>query len=60
MRISKVNGVINQQFVQPETLDSDEVENERRKLEVLYHYTGEIKPESPVGCISEIEVLIEF
>ncbi|WP_426727470.1 hypothetical protein [Enterobacter cloacae complex sp. 288G10] len=32
-----------------ETLDSDEVEKRLRKLEVLYHYTGEIKPGSPVG-----------
>ena len=31
-----------------ETLDSDEVEKRGRKLEVIYHYTGEIKPESPV------------
>ncbi|MGV7963787.1 toprim domain-containing protein [Photorhabdus tasmaniensis] len=32
-----------------ETLDSEEVEKRLRKLEVLYHYTGEIKPNSPVA-----------
>lgn len=32
-----------------ETLDSDEVAKRQRKLEVMYHYTGCIKPQTPVA-----------
>lgn len=32
-----------------ETLDREEVAKRMRKLDVMYHYTGEIKPNTPVA-----------
>lgn len=44
-----MNDAINQQFVPQKLLTERKWQSECEKLDVMYHYTGEIKPNTPVA-----------